>query len=63
MEGGIYIEAKGLDINQGASCYLSEDPLLKADKLFFRKEKNRRFLYNSWKLKSSNKSLNLLLLY
>ena len=59
MEGGIYIEAKGLGISLRAPFWPNDNPMIAADSLILREEKNRKSLYNSWKLKTSNKKLNM----
>ena len=59
MEGGIYIEAKGLGISLRAPFCPNDNPMIAADSLILREEKNRKSLYNSWKLKTSNKKLNI----
>ena len=59
MEGGIHIEAKGLGISIRAPFEPNDNPMIAADSLIFREEKNRQSLYNSWKLKRSNQKLNM----
>ena len=59
MEGGIHIEAKGLGISIRAPFEPNDNPMIAADSLILREEKNRRSLYNSWKLKRSNQLLNM----
>ena len=59
MEGGIHIEAKGLGISIRAPFEPNDNPMIAADSLILREEKNRRSLYNSWKLKSSNQKLHM----
>ena len=51
MEGGIHIEAKGLGVSLRAPFMPNDNPLIAADNLIFREEKNRTYLYNSWKSK------------
>ena len=51
MEGGIHIEAKGLGISIRAPFEPNDNPMIAADSLILREEKNRRSLYNSWKLR------------
>ena len=53
MEGGIHIEAKGLGVSIRAPFLPNENLLVAADNLILREEKNRKSLYNSWKLKTS----------
>ena len=59
MEGGIHIEAKGLGISIRAPFEPNDNPMIAADSLILREEKNRQSLYNSWKLKRSNQELNM----
>ena len=59
MEGGIHIEAKGLGVSLRAPFMPNDNPLIAADSLILREEKNRKSLYNSWKLKRSNQKLNM----
>ena len=59
MEGGIHIEAKGLGVCLRAPFLPNDNPMIAADSLIFREEKNRKSLYNSWKLKTSNTELNM----
>ena len=59
MEGGIHIEAKGLGISIRAPFEPSDNPMIAADSLILKEEKNRQSLYNSWKLKISNQKLNM----
>ena len=49
MEGRIHIEAKGLDISLKDPFMQNDNPLIAADSLILREEKNRKSLYNSWK--------------
>ena len=51
MEGGIHIEAKGLGILLRAPFMPNDNPLIAADSLILREEKNRKSLYHSWKSK------------
>ena len=51
MEGGVYIEAKCLGVLSRAPFMRNRNPLIAADNLIFREEKNRTSLYNSWKSK------------
>ena len=57
MEGGIHLEAKGLGISIRAPFLPNDNPLLAADSLILREEKNRQSLYKSWKLKTRNQKL------
>ena len=59
MEGGIHIEAKGLGISIRAPFEPNDNPMIAADSLILREDKNRQSLYNSWKLKRSNQKLNM----
>ena len=54
MEGGIYLEAKGLGVSLRAPFLPNDNPLIAADSLIHREEINRRSLYNAWKLKTNN---------
>tara|TARA_Y100001968_G_scaffold318571_1_gene348959 strand:- start:248 stop:421 length:174 start_codon:yes stop_codon:yes gene_type:complete len=49
MEGGIYLEAKGLGIIIRRTFLPTENPLIAADSIVFYEDKNRKFLFNSWK--------------
>jgi len=51
MEGGIHIEAKGLGVSLRAPFMPNDNPLIAADNLILREEKNRKSLYNSCKIK------------
>ena len=51
MEGGIHIEAKGLGISLRAPFMQNDNPIIAADSLILREEKNRKSLYNSWRSK------------
>ena len=44
MEGGIHIEAKGLGISIRAPFEPSDNPMIAADSLILREEKNRQSL-------------------
>ncbi|MBR87145.1 MAG: copper-binding protein [Rhodospirillaceae bacterium] len=59
MEGGIHIEAKGLGVSIRAPFEPNDNPMIAADSLILKEEKNRQSLYNSWKLKISNQKLNM----
>ena len=59
MEGGIHIEAIGLGVSLRAPYLPNDNPLIAADNLILREEKNRKSLYNSWKLQKSNQNLKL----
>ena len=52
MEGGIYIEAKGLGVLIRKPFSATENPLIAADNLVYHEDKNRNFLFNSWKSKN-----------
>ena len=54
MEGGIYIEAKGLGVLIRKPLLATESPFTAADNLVHSEDKNRNFLFNSWKLKRIN---------
>ncbi len=49
MEGGIYLEAKGLGIQLRTPFEPTENPLIAADHLVYIEDKNRKSLFNSWK--------------
>ncbi len=48
MEGGIYLEAKGLGIKIRKPFLPTENPLTAADNLVSKEDKNRQSLFNSW---------------
>ena len=54
MEGGIYIEAKGLGVLIRKPLLATESPLTAADNLVYSEDKNRKSLFNSWKSKKKN---------
>ena len=54
MEGGIYIEAKGLGIKRRKPFLPTESLINAADNLVYSEDKNRKFLFNSWKSKDNN---------
>ena len=56
MEGGIYIEAKGLGILIRKPLLATESPFTAADNLVHNEDKNRKFLFNSWKSRRTNNS-------
>ena len=49
MEGGIYIEAKGLGVLIRKPFLTTESPFTAADDLVYSEDKNRKSLLNSWK--------------
>ena len=49
MEGGIHIEAIGLGVSLRAPFMPNDNPLIAADNLILREEKNKKSLYSSWK--------------
>ena len=51
MEGGIYLEAKGLGILLRKPYLATDNPLAAADDLVYGEDKNRKSLFNSWKSK------------
>tara|TARA_Y100000746_G_scaffold1382_1_gene1372 strand:- start:900 stop:1115 length:216 start_codon:yes stop_codon:yes gene_type:complete len=51
MEGGIYIEAKGLGILIRKPYFPTENLLNAADNLVYFEDKNRKSLFNHWKSK------------
>jgi hypothetical protein len=56
MEGGIHIEAKGLGVKIRKPLLATESPFTAADNLVHSEDKNRKFLFNSWKSKRINTS-------
>ena len=54
MEGGIYLEAKGLGAQIRKPFLATENPLTAADDLVYNEDKNRKSLFNSWKSKKIN---------
>ena len=56
MEGGIYIEAKGLGVLIRKPLLATESPFTAADNLVHSEDKNRKFLFNSWKSKRDKSS-------
>ena len=56
MEGGIFIEAKGLGALIRKPLLATESPFTAADKLVYSEDKNRKSLFNSWKIKKINSS-------
>ena len=56
MEGGIYIEAKGLGVLIRKPLLATESPFAAADNLVHSEDKNRKFLFNSWKSKRTKSS-------
>ena len=57
MEGGIYLEAKGLGVSLRAPFLPNDNPLIAADRLILREEINRKSLYTAWKLTTHNNKL------
>tara|TARA_Y100001968_G_C19299350_1_gene688261 strand:+ start:772 stop:936 length:165 start_codon:yes stop_codon:yes gene_type:complete len=53
MEGGIYIEAKGMGVMLRKPFLATEKLLIAADKLVYSEDKNRKYLLNSWKSKNN----------
>ena len=51
MEGGIYIEAKGLGVLIRKPLLATESRFTAADNLVHSEDKHRKFLFNSWKSK------------
>ena len=54
MEGGIYIEAKGLGGLMRKPLLATESPSTAADNLVYSEDKKRKSLFNSWKSKGKN---------
>ena len=55
MEGGVYIEAKGLGALIRKPLLATESPFKAADNLVYNEDKNRKSLFNSWKSKKINR--------
>tara|TARA_Y100000766_G_scaffold228562_1_gene201969 strand:+ start:249 stop:410 length:162 start_codon:yes stop_codon:yes gene_type:complete len=53
MEGGIYIEAKGLGALIRKPLLATESPFTAADNLVYSEDKIRKSLFNSWKSKKN----------
>ena len=53
MEGGIYIEAKGLGTLIRKPFLATDNPLTQADNLVYIEDKTRKSLFNSWKSNTS----------
>ena len=53
MQGGIFLEAKGLGIIIRKPFSPTENLLTSADDLVYGEDKNRKSLFNSWKLKKN----------
>ncbi len=49
MDGGIYIEAKGMGTLIRKPLLASDTPFAAADNLVYSEDKNRKSLFNSWK--------------
>ena len=56
MEGGIYLEGKGLGILLRKPFFATENSLTAADSLVYSEDEIRKSLFNSWK---SNKIKNV----
>jgi len=54
MEGGIYIEAKGLGALIRKPLLATESPFTAADNLVYYEDKNRKSLFRSWRSKKIN---------
>ena len=54
MEGGIYIEAKGMGVIIRKPFLPTENLFTAADKLVYSEDKNRKSLLNSWKSRRIN---------
>ncbi len=52
MEGGTYIEAKGLGVILRKPLPATESPHTAADNLVLSEDKNRKSLFNSWRSKN-----------
>ena len=55
MEGGIYLEAKGLGVLLRKPFLATENQFSAADDLVHNEDKNRKSLFNSWKSKKNCK--------
>ena len=55
MEGGIFLEAKGLGALIRKPLLATESPFSAADKLIHREDKYRKSLFNAWKSKKINR--------
>ncbi len=55
MEGGFYIEAKGLGALIRKPLLANESPFTAADNLVHREDTNIQSLFNSWKSKNMHK--------
>ena len=53
MEGGIYIEAKGLGVLIRKPLLASESPFTAADNLVYSEDRNRKSLFKAWKSKKN----------
>ena len=53
MGGGIYIEAKGLEVKIRKPLLANESPFNAADNLVYSEDKNRNYLLNSWNFKKN----------
>ena len=54
MEGGIFIEAKGMGAQIRKPLSVNESPFIAADNLVYFEDKNRKSLLNAWKSKKLN---------
>ncbi len=54
MEGGIYIEAKGLGVLIRKPLLATDSPFTAADHLVNNEDKNRKSLFKSWKSKENH---------
>ena len=53
MEGGVYIEAKGLGVLIKKPLLATESPFMSADKLVYKEDKYRNKIFNIWKSKQN----------
>ena len=53
MEGGCYIEAKGLGVLIRKPFLTHESPVIAADNLVYSEDKNRKYLFTTWKSKKN----------
>ena len=49
MQGGIFLEAKGLGVLIRKPFLATENPLTAADNLVHSEDRNRNYLFKSWK--------------
>ncbi len=57
MEGGLYLEAKGLGVLLRKPFLPTENPLLAADNLVYKEDVHRKSFFNYWKLKKNERKI------